>query len=152
MARWGVTANKGVASVKGVLYLQAAAANMRRAKVNDITVGSDSSPADNAFVFGAQRCTTLPTGAALTPNSLDPADTLASTIVATGTVTVDGTLTAAAFPFPGFALNQRATFRWAAQPYMELIIPATASNGFMFGLINAASTTSFQVGAQYEEL
>jgi hypothetical protein len=151
MARWGVTANKGAANVKGVLYLNAAAASPRRCKLYDLTIGCDASPADNTFVHGGQRCTTAPTAAALTPNSLDPADTLASTIQAFQTVTVDGTLTASAFPFPGFALNQRASFRWVAAPYGEIIIPATANNGLMLGLINAASTTSFQYGACYEE-
>ncbi len=27
-------------------------------------------------------------------------------------------------------LNQRATFRWVANPGSELVIPATANNGF----------------------
>lgn len=150
MARWGCTANKGAASVQTVLALTAAAASPRRAKVYDLTFGCDAAPADNTFVVIGQRCSTAGTGATLTPNSLDPADTLASTIVAKDTITVDPTLTANAFVFPGFALNQRASFRWVAAPYGELIIPATASNGIAFGL-KSATTTSFQFGAQYEE-
>lgn len=149
MARWGLSASKGAASVQGVLYLNAAASSMRRAKIYDVSIGSSASPADNAFAWVVQRCTTAPTATALTPNSLDPADSLASTIVANATVTVDGTLTANAFNYRD-ALNQRATFRWVAAPYSELIIPATASNGFMFGL-SAASTTVFDAGALYEE-
>lgn len=148
-ARWGVSANKGAANVQGVLYLNAAAASMRRAKIYDLSMGSGAAPADNAFIWIIQRCTTTPTATALTPNSLDPADTLASTIVANATVTADGTLTANAFLYRD-ALNQRATFRWVAAPYGELIIPATASNGFMFGL-SAASTTTFDSGCNYEE-
>jgi hypothetical protein len=151
MARWGATFNKGSASVQTVALLVAAASNMRRAKVYDLTIGCDASPADNAFVHIGQRCSTAGTGAALTPNALDPADSLASTIVAKDTITSDPTLTANAFVFPGFALNQRASFRWVAAPYGEIIIPATASNGVIFGL-KAATTTSFQYGVQYEEL
>jgi len=148
-ARWGVFASKGASNVQGVLYLQAAAASMRRAKIYDLSMGSNASPADNAFTWIIQRATTVPTATPLTPNSLDSADTLASTIQANATVTVDGTLTAAAFDYAD-ALNQRATFRWVAAPYSELIIPATANNGFMFGL-SAATTSTFVSGCQYEE-
>lgn len=149
MARWSIGANKGAANVQGVAVLTAAAANMRRAKVYDWTLGCGAAPADNTFIHVMQRCTTAGTGASLTPNSLDPADTLASTIVAKDTITVDATLTAGAF-HARKALNQRATFRWVAAPYGEIIIPATASNGLCFGL-SAASTTSFDYDVSFEE-
>lgn len=149
MARWGVKANKGAASVQGVLLLVAAAASPRRAKIYDLGFGCGASPADNAFTWIIQRCTTAGTGASLTPNSLDPADTLASTIVAKDTLTADGTLTASAFVYAE-PLNQRASFRWVAAPYSELIIPATASNGFMLA-VSSATTTSFDAGGMYEE-
>ena len=148
-ARWGAAATKGAGNVQGVVYATAAAASMRRAKIYDLSLGCGASPADNAFIWVIQRCTTAATATALTPNSLDPADTLASTIVVSNITTVDATLTASAFVYRD-ALNQRATFRWVAAPYSELIIPATASNGFMIGL-SAASTTSFDAGIQYEE-
>ncbi len=149
MARWAAAGNKGAASVQTVLHLNAAAASPRRAKLYDVSLGCGASPADNAFTWIFQRATTAPTGATLVPNSLDPADTLASTIVATQTTTADGTLTSAAI-LNRFALNQRATFRWVAAPYGELIIPATTSNGIMIGL-SAATTTSFDAGANFEE-
>ncbi len=150
MARWAVKANKGTASVQTILLLVAAAASPRRAKVYDYTIGCGATPGDNAFVHIVQRCTTAGTGAALTPNALDPADTLASTIVAKDTITVDPTLTANAF-LGRKALNQRATFRWVAAPYGELMIPATASNGIILGL-SSASTTDFDSEAHFEEL
>lgn len=149
MARWGVTFNKGASNVQGVGYLNAAASSPRRAKLYDWAIGCGASPADNAFIHIIQRCTTAPTGSAKTPNSLDPADTLASTIVANDTVTADGTLTASAF-LARVALNQRATFRWVAAPYGEILIPATASNGVMLGL-SAASTSTMDYDAMYEE-
>jgi hypothetical protein len=150
MARWGVKANKGTNNVQTVLGLTAAASSPRRAKVHDLSFGCEASPADNAFAWMIQRCSTAGTGSALTPNALDPADTLASTIVAKDTTTADPTLTASAFLYAQ-ALNQRASFRWVAAPYSEIIIPATASNGIVLGL-TAATTTSFTAGAQYEEL
>lgn len=149
MARWGIAATKGAANVQGVVYLQAAAASPRRAKIYDWSLGSNAAPADNTFVHIAQRATTVPTATALTPNALDQADTLASTIQANNLVTVDGTLTASAFD-EEIPLNQRASFRWVAAPYGELIIPATANAGFMFGL-NAAAVTTMAYGINYEE-
>lgn len=149
MARWGVAATKGAANVQTILGLNAAAASPRRAKIYDWTLGCGAAPADNTFIHLLQRSTTVGTGTGLTPNSLDPADTLASTIVATNIYTVDGALTASAF-LARKPLNQRATFRWVAAPYGELIIPATANNGIAWAL-SAASTTSFDGDMNYEE-
>ncbi len=123
---------------------------MRRAKILDWKFGASQAPADNAYTHIIQRATTLPTGASKTPNATDPADTLASTIQAIDTVTADGTLTAGAFN-ANIALNQRASFRWVAAPYDELIIPATSDYGFMFGT-SAATTTTFAEDVQFEEL
>ncbi len=150
MARWACKANKGAANVQSVLLLVAAAASPRRARVYDYTIGSGATPGDNAFVHIVQRCTTAGTGAALTPNALDPADSLASTIVAKDTITADPTLTANAF-LGRKALNQLATFRWVAAPYGELVIPATASNGLILGL-GTATTSDFDAEGHYEEL
>lgn len=150
MASWACKANKGTASVQAILLLVAAAASPRRANVYDYTIGCGATPADNAFNHIVQRCTTAGTGAALTPNALDPADTLASTIVAKDTITVDPTLTANAF-LGRKALNQRATFRWVAVQGKEIKLPATASNGIILGL-SSATTTDFDAEAHFEEL
>ncbi len=151
MARWGVTATKGAnAAQQFVMTITAATASPRRARIYDWTLGCGASPADNTFIHIAQRCTTSATGASKTPNALDPADTLASTIVTVDTITTDPTVTAAAF-LARKALNQRATFRWVAAPYGELVVPATASNGVAFGL-TASSATSFEYDFAFEEL
>ncbi len=149
MAKWAIKASKGTANVQSVAIIVAAAASPRRAKVYDYTIGSGATPGDNAFVHIVQRCTTAGTGAALTPNALDQADTLASTIVCKDTVTADPTLTAGAF-LGRKALNQRATFRWVAAPGGELVIPATASNGIILGL-TSATTTDFDAEAAFDE-
>lgn len=150
MARWGNRLTKGSASVQSVGLLTAAASNMRRALVSDLTLGISQAPADNAFEWVVQRCTTAGTGTTITPNAVDPADTLASTIVATGTVTVDPTLTAGAFLLE-WPVNQRASVRWVAQPRYELTVPATASNGLMVGFAAATASTAGCSGL-YEEL
>jgi len=149
MARWAIGASKGADNVQGVALLVAAAASMRRAKIYDWTLGCNATPADNTFTHIGQRCTTAGTGTSLTPNALDQADTLACTIVCKELISADPTLTANAFLFRK-ALNQRATFRWVAAPYGEIVIPATASNGVLLGL-SAATTTTFAYDVHFEE-
>ena len=151
MARWGIYGSKGASNVQGVVYLNAAASSMRRAKIVDWSIGSNATPADAAFSHIAQRCTALPAaGTTLTPNALDPADTLASTVVANNAITSDSAgLTASAFLF-NVSLNQRAALRWVAVPYFELVIPATANYGYMLGL-SAVSTTTFVYGILFDE-
>lgn len=149
MARWGTKFSKDATSVKSVGLLTAAASSPRRAKLYDVSFGSSATPGDNAFLWQIQRCTTAGTGTTTTPNSLDPADTLASTIVCTNVVTVDPTLTAAAFLYQ-VALNQRASWRWVAAPYGELLIPATASNGLAL-IASSATTTVLDAGVNFEE-
>ena len=150
MAKFGVTGNKGAANVQSVLTLHAAAANSRRAKLAQITFGCiENPPFDSQIVHIVQRATTVATGAARTPNSLDPADTQASTIQAFDTVTADPTLTAGAFLLEK-ALNERATFNWVAREGYELVIPATANNGFMIGL-SAVTTRKYGYDCLFEE-
>lgn len=149
MAKQTIGCNKGAANVQSVAIVVAAAASPRRCKVYDWLISCGATPADNSFTHIAQRCTTAGTGASLTPNMVDQADTLASTIVCKDTVTADPTLTASAFA-ARVALNQRSSFRWLANPGGELIVPATASNGFIFGL-SAATTTSFDYTLHLDE-
>ena len=151
MARWGVNVSKGSSSVQSVTTLTSTGAgSSRRVRIYDWSIACNATPLDNVYQHVAQRCTTAATGAAVTPNALDQADTLASTTAVTGTVTVDPTLTANAFCY-GVSLNQRVSFRWTALPYFELTIPATNGYGFMLGL-SAATATTFAYGVEYEEL
>ena len=149
MARWGVTGSKGANSVQTVIALNAAAANMRRAKLYECSFGCNAVPADNTFVHIVQRTSALGTGTAVTPAVLDLADTLPSTIVAENLVTVDPALVAGAIVLQR-AINQRQTWTWQAPPYGEIIIPATASAGLIIGL-SAPTVTTFADDAQYEE-
>lgn len=129
MAKFSVKMQRTASTTLPVGSAVAAASNMRRAKVYDMFFGSEATPADNAFLWQVQRCTAAGTSTAVTPQSLDAADTLASTIVCGENHTVDATRTANAFVLT-IPLNQRASMRWVAAPGGELVIPATASNGF----------------------
>lgn len=151
MAIYGAKASKGAAVVKTVMGLHVAAASPRRIRIREWDFGSDAAAIiDQQVTHIVQRATTIPTGAALTPNADDPADTIASTAQAFDTVTVDGTLTANAF-LKGIGLNMRNTFRWQAYDRAgELIAPATANNGFGLGIL-VAQASSFTHGAQWDE-
>lgn len=151
MARYGTQASKGVANVRNILALNAAAANMRRIRIYEWKMGCDNAVlVDQQFVHQAQRITTVPTGAALVPNALDPADTIASTAQATGTTTVDPTFTANAF-LEGVGLNMRNSMRWLAYDRAaEMIVPAVANAGIGLAL-SAVSLFSFTADANWDE-
>lgn len=149
MAYAAVAMNSGGSSVKSCGVITAAASGMRRARITEIELGNASSPADNAFIFVIQQATTAGTGTTKTPAMTDTADTLASTIVVKDTITADPTLTAGAFLL-NWPVNQRGSVRYVAAPAYELVIPATASNGYMIGL-SAASTTTQGASATFLE-
>lgn len=150
MARYSVEMRRTASATLEVGSMTADATRPRRAKVYFATFGSEATPADNAFLWQVQRCTTQGTvGSAVTPQPLDPADA-ATEFDAGQAHTVNGTLTANAFLLQ-VPLNQRSTFRWEAGIYGELVWPATASNGF--GVLTPTSaavvvTATFHVDEQ----
>lgn len=119
--------------------ITADATRPRRFRLYDLVLGSEASPADNAFLYVLQRCTAAGTSTGVTPRNLDPAD--ATTELDAGqNHTVEPTYTAGA-TLLDVALNQRATFRWVASPGGELVFPATASNGMGIQTPTASAVT-----------
>lgn len=108
-----------------------------RARIYDIIVGSDATPADVATKFRVIRGTVSGTaGTTFVPTALDPADPASLMSFKIGTFS--GQTKTANSQMLEIALNQRATFRWVAVPDSELIIPATADN--WIGLESISST------------
>jgi hypothetical protein len=108
--------------------MTADATRPRRLRVYDVMFGSEATPADAAILWTIQRCSAAGTSTGVTPQNLDPAS--ATTEYDAGeNHTVEPTYTAGAILL-NISLNQRATFRWVAAPGGELVMPATASNGF----------------------
>jgi hypothetical protein len=108
--------------------MTADATRPRRLRVYDIMFGSEATPADAAILWTIRRCSAAGTSTAVTPQNLDPAS--ATTEYDAGeNHTVEPTYTANAILL-NVPLNQRATFRWVAAPGGELVMPATANNGF----------------------
>jgi hypothetical protein len=108
--------------------MTADATRPRRLRVYDAMFGSEATPADAAILWTFRRCTAAGTSTGVTPQNLDPAD--ATTEYDAGeNHTIEPTYTAGAILL-NVPLNQRATYRWVAAPGGELVMPATASNGF----------------------
>jgi hypothetical protein len=127
MAKYSVRLQRTASTSASLGSLSAPGSGMRRIKIYDLIVGSEATPADNAFLFVHQRTTAAGTSTAVTPQALDPADA-AAVAVAGQNHTIEPTYTSNAFLLT-VPLNQRATFRWVAAPGGELLVPATASNG-----------------------
>jgi hypothetical protein len=108
--------------------MTADATRPRRLRVYDAMFGSEATPADAAILWTFRRCSAAGTSTSVTPQNLDPAS--ATTEYDAGeNHTVEPTFTAGAILL-NVPLNQRATYRWVAAPGGELVMPATASNGF----------------------
>ena len=118
------------------------AATTTRGRVYDFMSGSDATPADAATKLGFRRISAAGTTAStVTPNALDPADPAA--LLTYGlTWNINPTITASSEVLQ-VAHNQRATFRWVAQPDGELIIPATSGAGLALMSIVASATANY---------
>jgi hypothetical protein len=133
-------------SYKTLLALTAATATLTSARIYDVLVGTDGTPADNALDWDISRQTAAGTSTATTPNPLDPGSRAAGT-VGSANFTAEGTITASSSVF-FIGINQRASYRWVAAPGSELIIPATSLAGFALraksaGYASTASGTLF---------
>lgn len=140
--RIGVKLTRTASTTLDVGSVIAAASNPRRFLVESFIVGSDATPAENAFLWELYRRTGVATaGTAPTSVVYDPADTVATTLVYNQAPTTNGTGGSTAII--SIALNQRATYTWQPRPGSELIAPATASNGWAW-----ATPTSAAVAVQ----
>lgn len=131
--------------------LHLAGASTVRAAIYDAFFSSASTPADVAIRVAIQRITAVGTeGSAVVPAPLDSADP-ASLIDAGENHSAEPTYTSATEMFDQ-SFNQRATLRWVAVPGGELIIPATAANGFGFkSLAVSSGTPQMEVTAHWQE-
>lgn len=100
---------------------------VRRGKIYDILVGTNTTPADNYLEYDVARLTSPSTSSLVVANPLDPADATA----ASGTIansTTEGTFSSSGELWY-VGVNQRASYRWVAAPGSELVYPATSSAG-----------------------
>ncbi len=111
----------------------------RRFRIIDLIVGSDASPADNAFLWEvAKRTAAATSGSTPTATPLDQSDTAAFTGTLNNNPTVNG---AGSGTVLGIPLNQRATFRWVAAPGSEIVAPSTSCAGWGIQTPTASAVT-----------
>ena len=119
--------------------------------VYELWMGNTGAPADQVTVYHIARITTdgASSDTAVTPTPLDPADR------ASQCTCLENHTTEPAYTSGGeileIPLNHRATFRWVAAPGGEIITPATDNNGLGLKAIHATATTTFRMGAMWEE-
>lgn len=107
---------------------------LRRAKVYDILVGTNGTPADNAMMFSMQRATagSTPTFAGMASSvnqALDQADSVTA-MAAWSNSSIETAYTYTATNMPWYVgVNQRASYRWVAAPGSEIVLAATSSAG-----------------------
>lgn len=129
MARFGMKLPRTASTTIDVgSIITGVAATARRFKLYDLIIGSDASPADNAFLWEVAKRTAAGTsGSTPTVTPLDTSDTAAATVTPNNNPTASG---AGSGTVLGIPLNQRATFRWVAAPGSEIIAPSTSCAGW----------------------
>jgi hypothetical protein len=121
-----------------------------RARIYDIIVGSDATPADVATKLRVIRGTVSGTPTTtFTPTALDPGDPASLMSFKIGTFS--GQTKTANSQLLEVALNQRATFRWVAVPDSEIVIPATTDNWVGVESISSTGTPNTNCTALWQE-
>jgi len=134
-----------------ILALESAAAV--RGRVHQLVIGSDATPADVATEFAALRHTAA--GAVGTAVTEKP--TAESMFSAAGCNLRGGTMTEPTYEAVAteallqFALNQRATFTWIANPGRELITTAGTANGIGVRSIASGGTPNINLTLAWDE-
>lgn len=113
MARYTTSHQTPAGTNLSILVIESSATV--RAKIDDIILGSDATPADVATEFALLRHTTAGTGGTATVEKpTDPISAAASCNARGGTMTEPTYEAVASDGLMQLALNQRATFRWVA--------------------------------------
>lgn len=147
MANYVVSMNRTASTSASVGSITADSTRPRRGKLYDLIVGSDATPASNAFAWRVRRCTAAGTSTAVTPNPTNPADAATETDAGENH-TVEPTYTANSEMLV-LPLHQNATFRWQVAPGREIIWPATAANGI--GIETPVSSAVAVIATAYFE-
>lgn len=132
--------NTAIPSAKTIIGITGTAAI--RPKIYELNFGSPATPADNAADANVKRSTVVGTTTAFTPTALDPADSMASVTAGYVNASVDPTYTASS-QMLAFGWNQRAAYRWLANPDSEIVCAVGAGLGL--GVQNQVVNAAFNV-------
>lgn len=118
-------------------------------KIHQIILGSDSTPADIATRLDVIRHTTAgAAGTAVVEKPTDPQAPAASCNLRGGTMTEP---TYEADFLEEFALNQRATFTWIANPGRELRTTVGTANGIGVRSVSSGGTPNINITLAWDE-
>lgn len=128
-----------------------AATPTNRGQIAEVIVGSVATPGDQAADFLLNRSTAVGTeGSGLIPNNVDPVGPAGDCDSGLGVFSGEPTYTSAK-QLLAFQLNQRATFRWVANPGYELKMTATQNNGAGLQTVSSTSTQAYGATIMFEE-
>lgn len=145
----GGTQQAIAAAYKTIASATAETASLTSARIYDVLIGTDGTPADNFVAWDISKQTAVGTSTVVTAVPLDNSFRAAGTIAEVN-YTGEGTITAASSVF-FIGVNQRASYRWVAAPGSELVIPATDENGFALRAKSAAYTGTATGTMLFEE-
>lgn len=112
-----------------------------RPMLNEVIISSVATPADNAAEYFIQRHTGDGSGTAWTPVAVDSGDPASST-TAKYNHSIEPTYTSNIIVLR-FAANQRATFRWIANPGKEIKCPASTNGlGLLANAVGGSAYTN----------
>jgi hypothetical protein len=121
-----------------------------RPKIYSILIGSYGTPNDYAVEYALQRYTAAGTSTAVTPQALDPGDTMAAAASAGEAHSAEPTYTANAILLT-IPKNMRATVLWQCKDGKELVLPATAANGVGLVVVNVSTAYTEACTIHYAE-
>jgi hypothetical protein len=129
MADYSADFNDTASATLGSAEVDADATRPRRLELLEWDFGSEATAADNPFLWVLERVT-APGAVAGDVVTLNPLDVAEAATEADGleNLTTNPSLGARLLGIP---LNQRASYRWVAQPGVPVIAPAIAGNGFI---------------------
>lgn len=126
-------------------------AALRRGKLYDILIGTNTAPADNYLEFVIQRATITTSGSAWAGSlssissgmSLDLADGNMGGFAGVNSSN-EGQVALASIPQIWYVgINQRASYRWVAAPGSEILYPANSSATGQNGLVLQARSGAY---------
>ena len=129
MADYSIEGNRTASATLGVWDWLSDVTRPRKLQLMEWNFGSEASPADNAFLWQILRVTAIgaQAGGAVTPVSLGDAEAATESDTLEN-LSTNPTVGSVLLSIP---LNQRATNRWVAQPGVDVLSPATASNCYI---------------------
>lgn len=146
------TTDISLVSVFASTIAPAPVVQLRRAKIYDLLVGTNGTPADNNMVWSFQRATAGTTSAysgylSSVALAIDQADSLpAMAVWANSSAETAYTFTATNFPLY-VGVNQRASYRWVAAPGSEIVVPAVSSAGVVLRVKSPSGYTGTATGS-----